>query len=77
MKKINLPFTTKGGNKDSFKILNDVDITNKVKKDKSFYNTIKKLITFNNSNNSNNNSYNKINYIKSSETKKYYQNIKK
>ena len=59
-KKINLPFTVnmKGGNKQSFKILNSKQLN------ASVINYIKSFIISNNSNKSN-----KINYIKASETK--------
>jgi len=69
--KINLPFTNKltGGNKDSFKILNEKEIDNKIRK-VNIVNFIKKIIF-------RNNSENKINYIKGSNTKKYYKKINK
>jgi len=76
MKKgIKLPFTTdlKGGNKSSFKILNEIGINMSVKNNSSgILNTVKKLIYQNTSENSNN-----INYVKASNTKKYYKSIKK
>jgi hypothetical protein len=73
-KNIKLPFTNelKGGNKKSFKILNEEQIVNKLKKDVSMLNIIKKFINLNNSNNSN-----KINYVKASNTKEYYKKINK
>jgi len=73
-KNIKLPFTNelKGGNKKSFKILNEEQIVNKLKKDVSMLNIIKKFIHINNTNNSN-----KINYVKGSDTKEYYKKIKK
>ena len=76
MKKgIKLPFTTdlKGGSKSSFKILNEVGLNLSVKNNtNSILNTVKKMIYQNTSQNSN-----KINYMKASNTKKYYKTIKK
>lgn len=76
MKKgIKLPFTTdlKGGGGSSFKILNESGLNLSVKNNtSSILNTVKKMIYQNTSENSN-----KINYIKASDTKKYYKNIKK
>jgi len=73
-KNIKLPFTNelKGGNKKSFKILNDEQIVNKLKKDVSMLNIIKKFIHINNTNNNSN----KINYVKASDTKEYYKKNK-
>ena len=76
MKKgIKLPFTTdlKRGGGSSFKILNESGLNLSVKNNtSSILNTVKKMIYQNTSENSN-----KINYIKASDTKKYYKNIKK
>ena len=74
-KKIFLPFTTnnlKGGSKKSFKILSDLEITKKSKKTTAgMFNFLKKMLdTTNNRNN------NKVNYVKASETEKYYKTIK-
>ena len=77
-KTIKLPFTTnrlKGGNKKYFKILNEEEITSKMKKNTSMLNIIKKFIHLNNENNKNNVS--KINYVKGSDTKEYYKKINK
>ena len=51
-KNIKLPFTDelKGGNKKSFKILNEEQLVNKLKKDVSMLNIIKKFIHINNTN---------------------------
>ena len=74
-KNIKLPFTNelKGGNKKSFKILNEEQLVNKLKKDVSMLNIIKKFIHINNTNNNSN----KINYVKASDTKEYYKKINK
>ena len=74
-KNIKLPFTNelKGGNKKSFKILNEEQVVNKLKKDVSMLNIIKKFIHINNTNNNSN----KINYVKASDTKEYYKKINK
>jgi len=74
-KNIKLPFTDelKGGNKKSFKILNEEQLVNKLKKDVSMLNIIKKFIHINNTNNNSN----KINYVKASNTKEYYKKINK
>lgn len=66
-----LPFTInlKGGSKKSFKILNDEQINNKMKKSPTLLNFIKKMIDMNN----NSNKSNKIKYVKGSETKNYYK----
>jgi hypothetical protein len=77
-KTIKLPFTNelKGGNKKSFKILNEEQLVKKLKKNDSMLNIIKKFIHLNDSNNNSNNS-NKINYVKASNTKEYYKKLKK
>jgi len=69
--KINLPFTNKlkGGNKDSFKILNEKEIDNKIRK-VNIGTFIKKMIF-------ENNLENKINYVKGSDTKIYYKKLNK
>jgi len=76
MKKgIKLPFRTdlKGGSKSSFKILDQIELNLSVKNNASgILNTVKKMIYQNTSENSN-----KINYMKASNSKKYYKNIKK
>lgn len=69
MIKLNLPFTDqKGGNKNSFKILNNIEINNKMKKT-NIISFVKKMISLNNNNNSN------VQFIKGSSTKDYYQKI--
>ena len=76
-KSINLPFTNniKGGSNKSFKILNEEEINSNIKRNPTFMNFLKKMIEINNSNkNSNKNS--KINYVKASDTKSYYKNLK-
>jgi hypothetical protein len=78
-KHIKLPFTCelKGGNKKSFKILNEEQLAKNAKKDVTILNVIKKFITFNNNNNNNNNNnLTKVNYIKGSDTKEYYKKIR-
>lgn len=74
-KSINLPFTNniKGGSNKSFKILNEEEINSNIKKNPSFMNFIKKMIQINNSNS---NSKSNVNYIKASNTQKYYKNLK-
>jgi hypothetical protein len=71
-KSINLPFINniKGGNNKSFKILNEEEINSNIKKNPSFMNFIKKMIQINNSNSKSN-----VNYIKASDTQKYYKNL--
>ncbi len=72
-KNIKLPFTINmtGGNKDSFKILNEKQVNQKIhkkiKNDDNILNFIKKMFVQNNTN--------KINYIKASTTKEYYNKI--
>ena len=69
---LNLPFTTqKGGDKRSFKILNEKDISNNLK-NTNIINYVKKMIFSSNMLNNN-----KINYIKGSNTKLYYKEINK
>ena len=75
LKVIKLPFSTdlKGGSKSSFKILNETDLNLSVKNNtSSILNTVKRMIYQNTSENSN-----KINYMKASDSKKYYKTIKK
>ena len=72
MIKLNLPFTDKkGGNKNSFKILSNTELNNKMKKT-NIINFVKKMISLNNSNNSSN-----IEFVKASNTKEYYKKINK
>jgi hypothetical protein len=76
-KNIKLPFTINmsGGNKDSFKILNNKEISkkiqnkiqNKIKNNNNIMTFIKKMFVQNNTN--------KIQYIKASTTKEYYKKI--
>lgn len=69
--KIILPFTIKsGGNKKSFKILNEKEINKKIKKT-NIVNFVKKMI-FNEQNKEN-----KVKFIKASDTKNYYKEINK
>lgn len=70
-KNIILPFNLKGGNKKSFKILDEKDLAIKSHKNKpGLLNVIKKMIFHNNSNSNN------TSYIKASETNNYYKNLK-
>ena len=70
--KIILPFTIKsGGNKKSFKILNEKEINKKIKKT-NIVNFVKKMIFKNEQNKEN-----KVKFIKASDTKNYYKEIKK
>lgn len=70
--KIILPFTIKsGGNKKSFKILNEKEINKKIKKT-NIVNFVKKMIFKNEQNKEN-----KVKFIKASETKNYYKEINK
>lgn len=67
-----LPFTLKGGNKKSFKILNEKDLNNKSQRNKpGLLNIIKKMIFQNKNANSNSQTY-----MKASETNNYYKNLK-
>jgi hypothetical protein len=61
-------------NKKIFKIIDDSQIGARISKNKNFINLIKKLFIYNNKNDKNNN---KIIYTKASDTKKYYENLKK
>ena len=71
--KIKLPFILHGGNKKSFKLLNDKEITKKsLKQSAGILDYLQKLI-FENSNLEKNSN---LNYVKASETKKYYKNLK-
>lgn len=73
MNNIKLPFTTdiKTGGNSSFQILNNKQITQKIKKDKNIISLIKNLMH----SNENNNNSNKMNYIKASSTKEYYDKL--
>jgi len=68
-KNIKLPFTNliKGGNNDSFKIMNNTQINKKIKNSGNLLGFIKKIFV--------KNSYNKIKYLKASETEEYYKKI--
>jgi uncharacterized protein YpiB (UPF0302 family) len=74
---IQLPFTNemKGGSKKSFKVLSEKQVN---KKSLTFFNYIKKIIDTNQLNNNSNQNQNKqIQFTKASDTKEYYQKIKK
>jgi hypothetical protein len=81
---LNLPFSTKGGNKKTFKILKE-DELNKIsqKKGKGILNFLKKMMTNQKQNEQNKKqqnyqkNQNSILYTKASTTKEYYQNIDK
>jgi hypothetical protein len=67
---MNIPFTNnKGGNTKSFKILNNDEIDSNMKKH-TFVNFIKKML-YNEKKN------NKIYYMKATESKDYYNKLKK
>jgi len=70
-KNIKLPFTNliKGGNNDSFKIMNNSQINKKIKNSGNLLSFIKKIFVKNTSNT------NKIKYLKASETEEYYKKI--
>lgn len=72
MNNIKLPFTTdiKTGGNSSFQILDNKQITQKIKKDKNIISLIKNLMHSNQNNNSN-----KLNYVKASSTKEYYDKL--
>jgi len=78
-KNMKLPFTIdiNGGNKESFKILNNKQINEKIKKDPNILNFIKKMFIKNTSNSkkSLNINTNKINYLKATSTEEYYKKI--
>jgi len=78
-----LPFTINinGGNKESFKILNNKQINEniheKIKNDNNILSLIKKMFIKNTSNSkkSLNSNTNRINYLKATSTKEYYKKI--
>ena len=78
-----LPFTItmNGGNKESFKILNNKQINEniheKIKNDENILSLIKKMFIKNTSNSkkSLNINTNKINYLKATSTEEYYKKI--
>ena len=71
--KIKLPFILNGGNKKSFKLLSDKEITKKsLKQSAGMLDYLQKLMFENNSLENKNN----VNYVKASETKKYYKKLK-
>ena len=80
---IKLPFTItmSGGNKESFKILNNKQINEsiheKIKNDDNILSLIKKMFIKNTSNSkkSLNSNTNKINYLKATSTEEYYKKI--
>jgi hypothetical protein len=82
-KKIKLPFTItmSGGNKESFKILNNKQINEnihkKIKNDTNILSLVKKMFIKNTSNSkkSLNNNSNKIKYLKATSTEEYYKKI--
>jgi hypothetical protein len=82
-KNINLPFTItmNGGNKESFKILNNKQINEtihkKIKNDENILSFIKKMFIKNTSNSkkSLNSNTNKIKYLKATSTEEYYKKI--
>ena len=72
--KLKLPFILNGGNKKSFKLLNEKELTKKTLQQSAGMLSYLHKIMYNNDNlNMNSNG---LNYIKASETKKYYKNIK-
>lgn len=72
--KLKLPFILNGGNKKSFRLLNDKEITQKsLKQSAGMLDYLQKLMFENNSLEKNNN----LHYLKASETKKYYEKLKK
>lgn len=72
-KNIKLPFTIQnGGNKKSYKLLNENELNNKIKST-NIINFVKKMIFTNGKNNN----VNKVIYIKASNTKNYYNKINK
>jgi len=82
-KNMKLPFTItmNGGNKESFKILNNKQINEniheKIKNDENILSLIKKMFIKNTSNSkkSLNINTNKINYLKATSTEEYYKKI--
>ena len=78
--KLILPFSTnKSKNNETFRLLTNKELTQiSNQKGRGILNIIKKTVLGNISNkvNSNNNSNNKINFVKASNSKKYYETIK-
>lgn len=82
-KNIKLPFTITmtGGNKESFKILNNKQINKtihkKIKNDTNILSLIKKMFIKNTSNSKKSlvSNSNKINYLKATSTEEYYKKI--
>lgn len=76
-----LPFTITmtGGNNESFKILNNKQITEtiheKIKNDDNILSLIKKMFITNTSKKSLNSNTNKIKYLKATSTEEYYKKI--
>ena len=71
--KLKLPFILNGGNKKSFKLLSDKEITKKsLKQSAGMLDYLQKLMFENSSLEKKNN----VNYVKASETKKYYKKLK-
>lgn len=71
--KIKLPF-----NEDLInKTMEDEQIGAKVINSKGFINLMKKILIYKNNGNNINNINNKIKYVKASESKKYYDSLKK
>jgi hypothetical protein len=71
--KLKLPFILNGGNKKSFKLLNDKEITKKsLKQSAGMLDYLQKLMFENNSLEKNSN----LTYVKASDTKKYYKKLK-
>ena len=71
-KNIKLPFmmNKSGGAKSSFKILTENEINEKASKNKNIITFIKRMLDINNKNKN-------INYIKASDSQKYYRKLKK
>lgn len=72
-KKINIPFSVDTKDKKKYNLLSDKQIGAKMFQNKNFLDLMKNLMLYKNNNINNN----KIEYIKASETKKYYENLKK
>ena len=73
--KLKLPFVLNGGNKKSFKLLNEKELTTKTLQQSAGMLSYLQKIMYDSNDKLNMNS-NGLNYIKASETKKYYKNIK-
>lgn len=74
-KTLKLPFILNGGNKTSFKLLNEKDMKKKVfKQNAGLINYLEKLFFENKENNLRKNKEN-INYVKATTTKEYYKNL--